>query len=155
MHAGLLIGDQLSTCMITVMYKHQDIEISIGIWLSGKTLDCRPRDCEFDPPSLQLKIIKRDMYWFFPGKMLPCSALHWARKRTWFVMCGGRSCILHYGPLIETNYLNAPTPNGQSPSASLNKSNTPHTHDMAIGGQLNKVILCISTSSQHLRLIGT
>ena len=62
MHAGLLIGDQLSTCMITVMYKHQDIEISIGIWLSGKTLDCRPRDCEFDPPSLQLKIIKRDMY---------------------------------------------------------------------------------------------
>ena len=26
-----------------------------GIWLSGKTLNCRPRDCEFDPPSLQLK----------------------------------------------------------------------------------------------------
>jgi len=26
---------------------------------------------------------------------------------------------------IETNYLYAPTPNGQSPSASLNKSNTP------------------------------
>jgi len=24
--------------------------ISEGIWLSGKTLDCRPRDCEFDPP---------------------------------------------------------------------------------------------------------
>jgi len=40
-------------------------------------------------------------------------------------MCGGRSSILHYGPLIETNYLYAPTPNGQSPSASLNKSNTP------------------------------
>jgi len=66
------------------------------------------------------------MYWFFPAKMLPCiSALHWARYRTWFVMCGGRSSILHYGPLIETNYLYAPTPNGQSPSASLNKSNTP------------------------------
>jgi len=32
---------------------------------------------------------------------------------------------LHYGPLIETNNLYAPTPNGQSPSASLNKSNTP------------------------------
>jgi len=28
-------------------------------------------------------------------------------------MCGGRSSILHYGPLIETNYLYAPTPNGQ------------------------------------------
>ena len=40
-------------------------------------------------------------------------------------MCGGRSRILHYGPLIETNYLYAPTPNGQSPSASLNKSNYP------------------------------
>jgi len=36
--------------------------------------------------------------------MLPCiSALHWARKRTWFVMCGGR-CHVNYGPLIETNY---------------------------------------------------
>jgi len=58
--------------------------------------------------------------------MLPCiSALHWARYRTWFVMCGGRSSILHYGPLKETNNLYAPTPNGQNPSASLNKSNTP------------------------------
>ena len=35
-------------------------------------------------------------------------------------MCGGRSSILHYGPLIETNYLYAPTPSGL-----LNKSNTP------------------------------
>ena len=24
------------------------------------------------PPSLQLKLLKGDMYWFFPGKMLPC-----------------------------------------------------------------------------------
>ena len=40
-------------------------------------------------------------------------------------MCGGRSSILYYGPLIETNYLYAPTPNGQSPSASLNKSIPP------------------------------
>jgi len=30
-------------------------------------------------------------------------------------MCGGRSSILHYGPLIETNYLYAPTQNGQKP----------------------------------------
>jgi len=28
-------------------------------------------------------------------------------------MCGGRSSILHYGPLIETNNLYVPTPNGQ------------------------------------------
>jgi len=26
------------------------VSLSEGIWLSGKTLDCRPRDCEFDPP---------------------------------------------------------------------------------------------------------
>jgi len=38
-------------------------------------------------------------------------------------MCGGHSSILHYGPLKETNYLYASTPNGQSPSAWLNKSN--------------------------------
>jgi len=40
-------------------------------------------------------------------------------------MCGGRSNILHYVALIETNNMFATTPNGQSPSASLNKSNTP------------------------------
>ena len=39
------------------------------------------------------------------------SALHWARLKSWFVMCGGRSSILHYGPLIETNNLYAPTIN--------------------------------------------
>jgi len=48
-------------------------------------------------------------------------------------MCGGRSSILHYGPLIETNYLYAPTPNGQSPSASLNKINTPHVSESIWG----------------------
>jgi len=65
--------------------------IIMGIWLSGKTLDCRPRDCEFDP-SLQLKVLKGDMYWFFPGKMLPCiSALHWART---FVKEPGLSCVV-------------------------------------------------------------
>jgi len=64
---------------VTVSINRKD---SDGIWLSGKTFDCRPRDCEFDPPpSLQLKLlIKGDMYWFCPGIMLPCiSALHWAR----------------------------------------------------------------------------
>jgi len=30
-------------------------------------------------------------------------------------MCGGRSNILHYRPLIETNCLYAQTPNGQKP----------------------------------------
>ena len=35
--------------------------------------------------------------------------------------------------LIETYYLYAPTPNGQSPSASLNKSNTPSEITLARG----------------------
>jgi len=38
-------------------------------------------------------------------------------------MCGGRSSILHYGPLIETNYLYAPT---------LNKSNNTHLRPLYI-----------------------
>jgi len=42
-----------------------------GIWLSGKTLDCRPRDCEFDPPSLQLKLLKRRYLRVFPRKNAP------------------------------------------------------------------------------------
>ena len=81
---------------------------SEGIWLSGKTLDCRPRNCEFDPRSLQLKLLKGDMYWFFPGKMLLCISASGHVKEP------GLSCVM-----------GAPLPNGQSPSASLNKSNTP------------------------------
>jgi len=50
--------------------------VNEGIWLSGKTLDCQPRDCEFDPLSLQLKLLKGDMYWFFPGKFLRVSVLY-------------------------------------------------------------------------------
>ena len=54
---------------------------SEGIWLSGRTLDCRPRDCEFDPPSLQLKLLKKEICTgSSQEKMLPCiRALHWAR----------------------------------------------------------------------------
>ena len=62
-----------------------------------------------------------------PRKMLPCvSALHWARSRTWFVMCGGCSSILHYGPLIETNNLYVPTPNGQKPECVAKLTQYPH-----------------------------
>ena len=53
------------------------------------------------------------MYLFFPGKNAPvyqCYTL--STLKTWFVMCGGRSGILHYGPLIEINSLYAPPPNG-------------------------------------------
>jgi len=63
------------------------------------------------------KILKGDVYWFFPGKMACISALHWARYRTWFGMCGGRSSTLHNGPLIETNHLYAPTPKGNVKAA--------------------------------------
>jgi len=54
-------------------------------------------------------------------------------------MCGGRSSILHYGPLIETNNLYAPTPNGQSLIALLNKSNTPHSKRCSLLKTLNTV----------------
>ena len=44
-------------------------------------------------------------------------------------MCGGRSSILHYGPLIETNYLYAPMPNGQKPeSVAKQKQYPPPLH---------------------------
>jgi len=49
--------------LLIIWKPHCSIENSEGIWLSGKTLDCLPRDCEFDPPSLQLKLLKKgDMY---------------------------------------------------------------------------------------------
>jgi len=60
-----------------------------GIWLSGKTLDCRPRDCEFDSPSLRLKLLKGDMYWFFPGKCSRVSVLY-----TGHVKKPGLSCVV-------------------------------------------------------------
>ena len=81
----MLITYNLRTLFKNMAYIYNVIVLishfsSEGIWLSGKTLDCRPRDWEFDPPSLQLNLLKGDMYWFFPGKMLLCiSALHWAR----------------------------------------------------------------------------
>ena len=37
------------------VYSYPFSTLARGFWLSGKTLDCRPRDCEFYPPSLQLK----------------------------------------------------------------------------------------------------
>ena len=43
-------------------------------------------------------------------------------------MCGGRSSILHYGPLIETNYLYAPTPNGQKPECVAKQTQYPPPH---------------------------
>jgi len=40
-------------------------------------------------------------------------------------MCGGRSSILHYGPLIETNNLYVPTPNGQKPECVAKQTQYP------------------------------
>jgi len=60
-----------------------------------------------------LKLLKKgDMYWFFPVKNAPvyqCVTLC-----TLNIMCGRRCSILHYGPLIETNNMYAPTPNGKT-----------------------------------------
>jgi len=63
-------------------------------WLSGITLDCRPRDCEFDPLT-QLKLLKEEMYWYYLGKCsrLSVISMHWTR----FLISGERSTILHLG----------------------------------------------------------
>jgi len=100
---------------------------SEGIWLSGKTLHCRPRDCEFDPPPhSNLNYWKRRYILVLPQENAPlyqCFTLGTLKNLVCHV--SGRSSILHYGPLIVTNYLYAPTPNVQIPSASLNKIYTP------------------------------
>jgi len=44
-------------------------------------------------------------------------------------MCGGRSSILHYGPLIETNHLYAPTQNGQKPECVAKQTQYPPPSD--------------------------
>ena len=54
---------------------------------------------------------RKKVYWFFLRKKCSLNALHWARLRTWFAMCGRRSSILHYGPLTETNNMCVPKPN--------------------------------------------
>jgi len=42
---------------------HKDhLTFSEGNWLSGKTLECRPRDSEFNPTSLQLKLLKKEIF---------------------------------------------------------------------------------------------
>ena len=68
-------------------------------------------------------------------------------------MCGGRSSILHYGPLTETNYTHAPTPNGQSPSVSLKKQYPPHCiKNYYHIGQLHRMNLGRLTGSHNLTL---
>jgi len=52
-------------------------------------------------------------------------------------MCGGRSSILHYGPIIETNYLYAPTPNGQKPECVAKQKQYPPTVSEALWWTLN------------------
>jgi len=80
--------------------------------------------CVRHPHSLQLQLLKGDMYWLFPRKNAPvyqCFTLVTLQNlvcHVWWAL----QCI----SLIETNYLYVPTPNGQSPSASLNKSNFLH-----------------------------
>jgi len=45
--------------------------------------------------------------------------------RVWFVVCGGRFSILHYGILIENKQSLYPDAKWESPSASLNKCRPP------------------------------
>ena len=91
--------------------------------------NCRPRDCEFDPPSLQLKLLKKEVCTGYSQEKCSrvsyqCFTLGTLKNLVchvpWYLVS-----ILHYGPLIVTNNLHAPTPNGQSPSGSLNKITPP------------------------------
>jgi len=99
-----------------------------GMWLSGKTLDCRPRDCEFDspPPQNQLNISKRRYVLVLPRKNAPvykCYTLGML-KNQWFVMCGGRSSILHYVFTKRNKQSVCSNAEWESLSPSLNKSKT-------------------------------
>ena len=59
----------MCTCTNPTEYCHdhgiQQLDLSVvtgseGIWLNGKTLGCRPSDCELDPPH-QLNFLKGDI----------------------------------------------------------------------------------------------
>jgi len=80
-------------------------------------------------PLTPTKITKRSFVLVLPSKKCSRASVlytgHVKEPGLSCVMCGGRPNILHYGPLKQINFMYAPTPNGQSPSASLNKSNTP------------------------------
>ena len=56
-------------------------------------------------------------------------------------MCGGRSSILHYGPLIETNYLYAPTPNGQKPECVAKQTQYPIPFERTPGHDADALVL--------------
>jgi len=55
----------------------------ITTWLSGKTLDCRPRGCEFDPLTPAQITLRRHAL-VLPGEMLPCIALKNMVCRVWW-----------------------------------------------------------------------
>ena len=52
------------------------------IWLSGKTLDCQPRDCEFDPPHLKLHVLKDAMPVSVRSKLFTTSYI-WTIFKQW------------------------------------------------------------------------
>jgi len=106
------------------MYCTSELELSEGIWLSGKKLDCRPRDCEFDPPSLQQKLLKKEVCTGSSQENAP--VCHCSRYRTWLVChVWWHSSILHYGPQIVTNNLYAPTRNGKKPECIVKQKQYP------------------------------
>jgi len=74
------MGNKLDTA-VCMDYWPFRTDLHEGSLLSGKTLDCRPKDCEFNldnPPSQQLKLLKGDtcVYRFLPGKMPHVSVLY-------------------------------------------------------------------------------
>ena len=83
------------------------------IWLSDKPLDCRLRDCEFDPPLTPTKITKRRYVLILSRKNAPmyqCLTLGMLKNLVCHVWWA-----LQYLALwaIETKNLYALMPNGQ------------------------------------------
>ena len=81
-----------------------------GIWLSGKILDCRYRDCEFVPISHKLKLLKGSRYCFFPGinaHVYQCYTLGMVKK----LICHMWSALQYIAPTptVMQNDVHAPS----------------------------------------------
>jgi len=117
--------------------------------------------CEFDPPVLQLKLLKRDNYVLvLPRKNAPvyqCVTLDTFKNLVCHVWWA-----LQYLALWAANrnkLIVCPTPNGQSPSASLNKkiplSPYPHQLDSPLTLEIPQVLqwtMCIQLAYNYYQL---
>jgi len=56
-------------CISALHWARYGPSVVTNIWLTTSNM--------FDPLSLKLKLLKGDMYWFFPGKILPRFLFKW------------------------------------------------------------------------------